>query len=197
MRWCAVLLIGAAACGGDTQSSQSQAGASAKAGSGERTDGFVGVDPSVFDCETVVPQALVASAVGGAVEPMESMFTPPRGTPKPCDYMMIDPPAVELQDGAPAPAQMLWSVQFDCRDDYVQSTAAEMQRLVDTEGAQRVTVGKWGIEHRDAALLFLDDDAPCSVKVVGPGVAQRGAIARLVAQKLTPGTAPMRPRAAP
>jgi hypothetical protein len=74
------------------------------------------------------------------------------------------------------------------------STEKEMKRLIAEEGALEVTVGKWGVEHRDAALVFVDDNAPCTVRIVGPGSAERQAIGRLVADVLTPKTAPMTPR---
>jgi hypothetical protein len=139
----------------------------------------------------------MAAAVGVAVEPMASMFAAPRGAPAPCDFAMIDPPAVEMVDGAPMPAQRMWSIRFDCREDHLPLADREMRRLLAAEGALRVNIGSWGIDHRDAALWFVDDDAPCAVRVVGPGAGERAAIARAVATKLTPETAPMRPRPAP
>jgi hypothetical protein len=39
-------------------------------------------------------------------------------------------------------------------------------------------------------LLFLDDDAPCYVRVIGPGADRRLALARLVAGRLERRTAP-------
>jgi hypothetical protein len=44
--------------------------------------------------------------------------------------------------------------------------------------------------------LFIDDDAPCYVRVVGPEADRRMALARHLVSALTPATAPMTPRAA-
>jgi hypothetical protein len=164
---------------------------------GEASAGFIGVDPSVFRCETIAPVPDVGVAIGGQVERMESMFTPPKGTPVPCDYAQIGLPPPVVQDGAPAPAQPMWSIRFDCREDHMPGTTKEMERLATEEGATRVTVGKLAVDHLNAALLFVDDDSPCTVRVVGPNPDQRLAIARLVADRLTPRTAPMTPRPAP
>jgi len=169
---------------------------SAKKIEGQASEGFVGVDPSVFKCEPIGAVGDIARAVGGEVEMMEPMFDPPTGTPAPCDYRQIGADT-EVLDGAPGPAQRMWSVRFDCRDSYMPTTVKEMERLVADEGATRVTVGKWGVDHRDAALIIVDDNTPCSIRVVGPGATERMAIGNLIAAKLTLKTAPMTPRPAP
>ena len=163
---------------------------------GEASSGMHGVDPSVFKCETIAPVGAISQAVGGEVVPMESMFTPPSGTPAPCDFRQLNVEQPAIADGAPAPAQRMWSIRFDCRESYMPSTTKEMERLVAEENATRVQVGKWGVEHLDAALWFVDDDAPCTVRVVGPGSAERQAIGAVLAKRLTPKTAPMTPRPA-
>lgn len=190
---CAALLAASTACGSreSSEPAQSAAGTPQTASSE-----LVGVHPTVFQCDSITPADAIGRAVGGRVEAMPPMFEPPRGTPKPCDYRQVDAPPAAVQDGAPAPAQRMWSIRYDCRDDFVPITEREMKRLVDAEGATRVQVGAWGVDHRDAALVFRDDDAPCTVRIVGPGAAERLAIAQLVARGLTPKTAPMTPRAA-
>ncbi len=184
-----VLLL-SAACGKDNPKKKA-----AKKVEGQASEGFIGVDPSVFKCGPIGSLHDIALAVGGDVVMMEPMFVPPKGTPAPCDYRQISV-QMEVLDGAAAPAERMWSVRFDCRDSYMPSTVKEMERLVADEGATRVTVGKWGVDHRDAVLIFVDDNTPCSIRVVGPGATERLAIGNVIAAKLTLKTAPMTPRPA-
>jgi hypothetical protein len=143
--------------------------------------------------------------VGGPVEATDSAFRPAKGTPRPCNYALIErrplpQPEGGAKDGdagAPAPAEWLWGITFDCRESYHAGTRKEMARLIAEEGARPAPVGTSGISHRDAALMFFDDDSPCWVRVVGPGAEERLAIARLVADRLSEKNAPMRPRASP
>ena len=65
------------------------------------------------------------------------------------------------------------------------------------EEAFEVAVGARALDHHGQGLLFIDDDAPCYVRVVGPTAERRLAVAKHVAQHLTLATAPMTPRAAP
>jgi hypothetical protein len=62
------------------------------------------------------------------------------------------------------------------------------------EAATDVQVGSKGLDHHGQGLLFIDDDAPCYVRVVGPDSARRLALAQLVAKNLTFANAPMTPR---
>ena len=48
-----------------------------------------------------------------------------------------------------------------------------------------------------AGLIFIDDDAPCYVRVVGNDAARRLELAKLLAKNLTFANAPMSPRAFP
>ncbi len=185
-----VLLL-SAACGDDKPKKKT-----AKKVEGQASEGFIGVHPSVFKCETLGSLGDIAKAVGGEVVMTAPMFEPPKGTPAPCDYRQLGT-QTEVLDGAPAPAQRMWSVRFDCRDSYMPTTTKEMERLVADEGATRVNVGKWGVDHRNAALVFVDDDTPCSIRVVGPGATERLAIGNVISAKLTLKTAPMTPRPAP
>jgi len=65
------------------------------------------------------------------------------------------------------------------------------------EPATEVQVGARGLDHHGQGLLFIDDDAPCYVRVVGPDKARRLALAQLVAKQLTFANAPMTPRPFP
>lgn len=62
--------------------------------------------------------------------------------------------------------------------------------------AHEVAVGRKGVDVLGDGIIFVDDDAPCYVRVVGADTARRLAFAQYVAQKLIPATAPMTPRAA-
>jgi len=187
----ATAVVFAAGCGGETKKKPKQ-----KRLPGEASEGMYGVDPSIFKCESIAAVGDISQAIGGEVAPMETMFTPPTGTPPPCDFRQVDVPPPEVQDGAPAPAQRMWSIRFDCRESYLPVTEKEMKRLLADEGATKVQVGQWGVEHLDAKLVFVDDDAPCTVTIVGPGTQERTAIGQLIARKLTLKTAPMTPRPA-
>jgi hypothetical protein len=65
------------------------------------------------------------------------------------------------------------------------------------EAAHTVQVGKKALDHHGQGLLFLDDDAPCYVRVMGPDAARRLALAQVIAKYLTPARAPMTPHVAP
>lgn len=62
------------------------------------------------------------------------------------------------------------------------------------EDSKVVAVGAKGLDHHGQGLLFIDDDAPCYVRVVGPDQDRRLALAQLIATKLTFANAPMTPR---
>jgi hypothetical protein len=62
------------------------------------------------------------------------------------------------------------------------------------EGAFDVPVGAKGLDHHGQGLIFIDDDAPCYVRVIGPDKDKRLALAQMLAAKLTFANAPMTPR---
>jgi hypothetical protein len=63
--------------------------------------------------------------------------------------------------------------------------------------AVEVTVGAKGLDHHGQGLIFIDDDAPCYVRVVGKDATRRLELARLLASHLTFANAPMTPRQGP
>jgi hypothetical protein len=65
------------------------------------------------------------------------------------------------------------------------------------EPAVEVAVGAKGLDHHGQGLIFVDDDAPCYVRVLGKDAARRLELARLIAKNLTFANAPMTPRAFP
>lgn len=93
----------------------------------------------------------------------------------------------------PAPAQPMWSVDFDCRATAIKDAESLMVQYAKTDGAKPVRVGKSGLDYEHAALLFIDNDSRCYARVLGPGAKNRLAIAKLVAGRLTATTAPMIP----
>lgn len=141
----------------------------------------VGVDPGQFACDSVAPEADVEAAVGVEVEATPAQFTPPEGVPAPCNYVGTAPP------------QPSWSFDLDCRAGAIGNGAQMMAQYAAEPSSRAVMVGRSGIDHQDSVLLFIDDDAPCYGRVLGPGADKRLALARVVAGKLRESNAPTRP----
>lgn len=148
----------------------------------------IGIDPVIYQCENLVTVADIAAILGGDVSVAEVAFTPPPGTAEPCHYLRT------YQD-----TQQPWSFDMDCRDDALRTARAlfDQYRVSKTDAgvaAQNVEVGKEALDHHGQALLFIDDDTPCYVRVQGPSAEGRLGLAKLLAEKLVPRNAPMRPR---
>jgi hypothetical protein len=79
------------------------------------------------------------------------------------------------------------SKSFNASDAGVETHAAP-------SGASDVQVGLKAVDVLGQGLLFIDDDAPCLVRILGPDAARRLELARLVAKNLTFANAPMKPR---
>lgn len=141
----------------------------------------LGVSPLDFRCVMVAPLDEVSAALGVPVKPVSAAFQPPAGTPPPCNYQST---------AADKPGA--WTFDIDCRDRALDDGAHLMANFATAPGATPVRVGRSGIDHHGVQLLFIDDDAPCYVRVMGPGEAQRLALARLIADRLDPRTAPGR-----
>jgi hypothetical protein len=204
-------LLLAVACSRDS-SSTSAATQGAKA----QEMRMVGVEPDDFRCDTVAPPEELAQILGARVRSIDSPITPPRGVARPCNYV------VERGDAGVA----AWTFDFDCRpqaieraealfaqyretsaalvDDY--NAARQAKKLGGRDGgppprapepAREVEVGAKALDHHGQGLLFVDDDTPCYVRVVGPDATQRLALATLLSKNLTLERAPMTPRAVP
>lgn len=171
----------------------------------------VGIDPDRWTCDVLTTPAVLAEALGAPAHEVESGMPTPRGVPRPCNYI------VEAVPGQ----QEAWTYDLDCRDgalktaeilfsQYQETNAAMIAAYGDASagkaiiddggvalsapgGSFPVAVGKRGLDHHGQGILFVDDDAPCYVRVVGRDAARRLTLAKLIAQKLTPATAPMRP----
>jgi hypothetical protein len=139
---------------------------------------IVGVSPDDFQCESVAPIAAVSAALGSPVSPDEPHFEPPAGAPRPCNYV------------GPAPEFSRWSFDLDCRES-APETGDELMVIYATKPESTpVRVGRSGIDHRDAVLFFIDDDAPCWGRILGPGADRRLALGRLVSKNLKVSNAP-------
>lgn len=179
------------------------------AGSGdEPVRQMVGVDPREFRCDSLVSDEQVGALVGGKARAVESAVPTPLGVAAPCTYL------VEQASGP----QVGWTFDLDCRDgmleranalfeQYARTSAEAVERATMAGGAQgepgepapalarEVDVGARGLDHHGQGLLFVDDDAPCYVRVVGPGPQARLALAQHLARALTELSAPMTRRA--
>lgn len=173
---------------------------------------LVGVDLDRWTCDLIATPAVISQVLGIPARGVDSTLGSAPGTPKPCNF---------VAEGA---APEAWSFDFDCRDhalataeklfteytarneeliaQWDASTGGKVQK--DDAGVEQhavaapvaVQVGKKGLDHHGQAILFIDDDTPCYARVAGPDPERRLLVAKLVAEKLTPQTAPMRPRPA-
>jgi hypothetical protein len=175
---------------------------------------LAGVYPEKWQCDSVATLDALAQVLGGTAKPIDSPMSVPRGLPRPCNY--------ELQ----AQALEYWTFDIDCRDgmkqradalfaqykatsqellqQYNEGTDAGAIKPADAgppsrtpEPAAEVAVGAKGLDHHGQGLIFIDDDAPCYVRIVGKDAVRRLELARLVARNLTFANAPMTPRASP
>lgn len=183
---------------------------------------LLGVPAEKWTCASVVTEDELAAALGGPVRAVESPFAPPRGVPRPCSYVFGSPPA---DAGAPS-TEEAWTFDVDCRESYQKLADALFEQYTQTsaelvdryarevgpgktittdagvalrapEAAHEVPVGRRGLDHHGQGILFVDDDAPCYVRVVGPGAERRLAVAQLVARNLREANAPMTPHTTP
>jgi hypothetical protein len=174
-----------------------------------------GVFPDKFECTTIISHDTLAQVLGGNVRRIDGPIQMTRGLPKPCSYeVSTDPPSVwtydfDCRDGYKRRADGLFK-------QYKEQTAArieEYNRVSDAgvpkapkgatdaaiefkqPGASTdVAVGAKALDHNDQGLLFIDDDAPCYVRVVGPDAAKRLELSKLIVKQLTFVNAPMDPR---
>lgn len=172
----------------------------------------IGIDPDRWTCDVLTTPAIMSEAMGAPTRQADNNVSMPPGVARPCDYL------VEVTPGVVEP----WRYDLDCRDSALKTAeilfgqfekdsadlvaafadASAGKPIIDDAGvalpapgaAFEVPVGRKGLDHHGQGILFVDDDAPCYVRVVGKDAARRLVLAKLVAQKLTPATAPMRPR---
>lgn len=171
---------------------------------------LAGVYPDQWRCDSVASLATLSELLGGTAKQLDSALAVPPGVPHPCSY--------EILGQQPE----YWTFDVDCRDgmkqradalfaQYRESSSEAVARYgqLDAgtgrpgdagvarapEPAADVAVGAKGLDHHGDGLLFIDDDAPCYVRVTGRDSARRLELARLIAKNLTLDNAPMKPRA--
>ncbi len=169
-----------------------------------------------FQCDSVLKNDQVGELLGAVkVNKLESAMSTPKGVPQPCNYEVVMQSTVEY-----------WTYDIDCRDNmkqradalfaqykktsselvaqYDQASDAGVVKPTDAgvvikrpDDAFEVQVGAKALDHHGQGLLFIDDDAPCYVRVIGPDAPHRLALAQAVAKGLTFANAPMTPRPMP
>ncbi len=214
------VLLALAACEGSGSNAEAPKTTSASG----RT--VAGVYPDRFQCDSIATPSALQQVLGGVVRQLDTPSSVPRGLPRPCNYeVQTTPPEFwtfdfDCRDGMKQRADALFAQYTRTSGDLVEqynvaSDAGPVPgvKVVDAgprdpdagpepvrrapEAAAEVAVGAKGLDHHGQGLLFIDDDAPCYVRVVGPNKERRLALAQLVAKQLTFANAPMTPRPMP
>jgi hypothetical protein len=178
----------------------------------EATRKLAGVYPEKFKCDSIATLEALGGALEGTVHQMDTALSMPRGVPQPCNYEVTTKTAneywtfdIDCRDGAKQRADALFEQYRTGSSDLVQqyNAMADAGAIKPTdagvaihapEGAVEVAVGAKGLDHHGQGLIFIDDDAPCYVRIVGPDATKRLELAKLVAKNLTFANAPMTPR---
>jgi hypothetical protein len=217
MRRRTILLIALAACkGADSGEPQK------KTAEPERK--LAGIYPEYFKCDTIATTDTLASVLGAPARQIDNPASPARGTPHPCVYevsaaqpevwtfdfdcrdnMKVTADALfaqytktsgelvvaynEASDAGPVPGL---KVDAGTKDKTIDAGPERVMRA--PEQATVVQVGAKALDHHGQGLLFIDDDAPCYVRIVGPDSTRRLALAQVIAKSLTFANAPMTPR---
>jgi hypothetical protein len=176
---------------------------------------LAGVFADRFECKSITTPEQIAELLGAVkANLMDSAIAPPRGVPHPCAYEVVMQTEVQA-----------WTYDIDCRDGMKQRADALFEQYKKTsselvqaynaaadagikptdagvairppEEAVEVEVGAKALDHHGRGLIFIDDDAPCYVRVIGPDAPHRLELAKLVAKNLTFQNAPMTPRPMP
>jgi hypothetical protein len=205
MRAASLCFAGLALAGCESKPSGASAG-----GSPSDNVTMVGVDVDLWQCDLIATPADMSALLGVPTRGVDSTLGSAPGTPKPCNFV------------AEGPVPEAWSFDFDCRDNalgtaeklFVEYSARNEELIAqfdaatggkvlkDDAGVEQhavaapvtVAVGKKALDHHGQAILFIDDDTPCYARVAGPDPERRLKVAQMVAQKLVPQTAPMKPR---
>jgi hypothetical protein len=206
--WLPVLLLVACSNEGGTPSEQAKPTEVKKR---------AGVLPDHFKCDSIIPNDQLSQVLGGTIRQIDNSMPVPRGVPQPCNYEVTTTNGAEAwtydidcRDGMKKRADALFA-------QYAADSAANVAAYaaIDAgpkpakpdpdagppprapEGAVEVAVGAKGLDHHGQGLLFIDDDAPCYVRVVGNDPTKRLELAKLIAKNLTFANAPMTPRPFP
>jgi hypothetical protein len=175
---------------------------------------LAGVYPEQWKCDSIATPAALGELFGGTVRPVESALPVERGLPRPCTYEVSARELefwtfdIDCREGMKQRADALFEQYKEQSREAIElytlratgSGSGAKPRdagveLRPPEPAVVVAVGAKGLDHRGQGLIFIDDDAPCYVRVVGKDAARRLELAKLIAKNLTFANAPMTPRA--
>jgi hypothetical protein len=185
----------------------------------ETTPKLAGVYPDKFECSSIASTAALSEVLGAPTRAIDTPSSVPRGLPRPCNYEVAkEVPEYwtfdfDCRDGYKQRADALFAQYKQMNTDRIQQynevSDAGPRKPVMKDGVDagvpelrhpgttsEVSVGAKAIDHNDQGLLFIDDDAPCYVRVIGQDGARRLELAKYVAKHLTFANAPMTPRAA-
>jgi hypothetical protein len=183
------------------------------------TTKLAGVWPDKFECDSITTTSALGPILGGTARQIDNPAPVPRGVAHPCVYEVS---TGQMTDAGVA-INTVWTYDFDCRDNYKKTAdalfeeykkrnadlVAEFDRQADAGlmkpndagidyhrpgESSEVQVGAKALDHHGQGLIFIDDDAPCYVRVVGPDANARLELAKLIAKNLTMMNAPMQPR---
>jgi len=173
---------------------------------------LAGVYPEQWRCDSIATTGALGELLGGTTRAVDSAAPVERGLPHPCNYEVQGREAeywtfdVDCRDGMKQRADALFdqykTLSRDAIEQYRGHPAAPNKlrdggpELRAPEPAVEVAVGAKGLDHRGQGLIFIDDDAPCYVRVVGKDAGRRLELAKLIAKNLTFANAPMTPRPA-
>lgn len=215
----ALILAAAVAGCGDAAPAASKA----PAGSAVPLAPLIGIEPSKFRCESLLTTDQLGELAHGTAKIVENSLPPPDGTAAPCTYVVETARGsgtsiggwsfdIDCRPRMRERADELFTQYRAQSAELVEAAALEAKkpRPKPAPGqpptpppnpnavapAVDVEVGARGLDHHGQGLIFIDDDAPCYVRVTGPDAAGRMALATHLAAALHPATAPMSPRAA-
>lgn len=211
--WIAAAAAGLAGCSFPACQPERKAAPAPRA---EEQPALVGVWPADFRCETVASAETMTQLLGAPARQVETAIPSTAGTPAPCAFLVAaaDQEAwnfdIDCRDGMKTRADALFAQYERTSADAVAAAAAQAAEpskasspadaakpRSKVELAREVNVGARGLDHHGSGLLFIDDDAPCYVRITGPDAERRMALARHLVSALTLQTAPMSPRPAP
>jgi hypothetical protein len=160
----------------------------------------IGVNPRFFDCEKFLPKKEIDTLAGVALISSPMLTPTPPGAATPCAYAMPIPDAGPIAKAAPpkkkgepdagAPPTMYFQYGIDCRGAALDDAQRAFGRTQTDPGVTAVSAGKEAVDDARGQLVMVDDDTPCEVRLVAPDAAMRLQLAKIIAAKLTPVTAP-------
>ncbi len=180
---------------------------------GETVTKLAGVYPERFECTSIATADALTAILGAPTRSIDSPSSVPRGLPRPCTYEVAATPPeywtfdFDCRTGFKQRADDLFEqyrkFNADRLEQYNTLADAGVHPKPNDAGTgelkhpglpAEVAVGAKALDHNDQGLIFIDDDAPCYVRVIGPEVSRRLELAKLIAKNLTFANAPMSPR---